>query len=142
MPIARCSFCVVVMRNSPISSGNVTDSLASESFALLLMVALTPKSLKADRTTLSIEWSDGLVQQISWQKLRDRCPCATCRNKHDQPPQLFNILKPEEAAPVRATAMHPVGNYAYQIDFSDGHNSGIYSLELLRELGEGSSPAP
>ena len=35
-----------------------------------------------------------------------------------------------------ATGMYPVGNYAYQIDFSDGHKTGIYSLELLRELGE------
>jgi DUF971 family protein len=49
---------------------------------------------------------------------------------------MFNILKPEEAAPVRATAMFPVGNYAYQINFSDGHNSGIFTLEQLRDLGE------
>jgi DUF971 family protein len=29
-----------------------------------------------------------------------------------------------------------VGNYAYAISFSDGHSSGIYSLELLRQLGD------
>jgi len=55
---------------------------------------------------------------------------------------MFNILKPEELAPVRATAMVPIGNYAYQIDFSDGHNSGIFSLELLREIGETCSAEP
>lgn len=49
---------------------------------------------------------------------------------------MFNILKPEEADPVRAIAMSPVGNYAYQIDFSDRHSSGIFSLEFLRELGD------
>ena len=32
--------------------------------------------------------------------------------------------------------MKPVGNYAYSIDFSDGHDTGIYALERLRELGE------
>jgi len=32
--------------------------------------------------------------------------------------------------------MRPAGNYAYTIAFSDGHSSGIYSLELLRQLGE------
>jgi DUF971 family protein len=32
--------------------------------------------------------------------------------------------------------MRPVGNYAYAIEFNDGHNSGIYSLDFLRELGE------
>jgi DUF971 family protein len=31
--------------------------------------------------------------------------------------------------------MTPVGNYAYKILFSDGHDTGIYTLDLLRELG-------
>jgi DUF971 family protein len=81
---------------------------------------------------------DGVEQRIPWRTLREHCPCATCRQKRSDPapPPLFNILKPEEANPVQATAMSPIGNYAYQIDFSDGHKTGIFSLELLRELGE------
>ena len=99
---------------------------------------LSLKSLKGDREALLIQWSDGVTRRIPWKTLRDRCPCATCRQKRadPSPAALFNILKPEEAAPVRATAMSPIGNYAYQIDFSDGHKTGIFSLELLRELGE------
>jgi len=31
-------------------------------------------------------------------------------------------------------AMYPKGHYAYQIAWNDGHDTGIYSLELLREL--------
>jgi len=31
--------------------------------------------------------------------------------------------------------MKPVGNYAYTISFSDGHDTGIFTFELLRELG-------
>ena len=34
-----------------------------------------------------------------------------------------------------SAAMKPVGHYAYSIDFSDGHDTGIYTLESLRELG-------
>lgn len=105
---------------------------------------LSPKSLKADRETLLMQWSDGVTHRIPWKVLRERCPCATCRQKRAEPPApapMFNILKPEEAGPVRATGMFPVGNYAYQIDFSDGHNSGIYSLDLLREIGESETPA-
>jgi DUF971 family protein len=98
---------------------------------------LSLKSLKGDREALLLAWSDGLVHRIPWRKLRESCPCATCRQKRAEPAPTFNILSPEEAAPVRATGMYPVGNYAYQIDFSDGHKTGIYSLELLRELGEG-----
>jgi len=103
---------------------------------------LSLKSLKGDREALLLAWSDGLTQRIPWRTLRESCPCATCRQKRAEPPQAFNILKPEEAAPVRATGMYPIGNYAYQIDFSDGHKTGIYSLELLRELGEGASASP
>jgi DUF971 family protein len=32
--------------------------------------------------------------------------------------------------------MKPIGNYAYGIEFSDGHDTGIYTFEYLRELGE------
>jgi DUF971 family protein len=49
---------------------------------------------------------------------------------------LFEVLKPEELQPLRASRMEALGNYAYHIDFSDGHNTGIYSLEFLRKLGE------
>src|SRR5262249_10169661 len=86
------------------------------------------KSLKADHEALLLEWSDGMVHRIPWRRLRDLCPCATCRQKRSEPAPVFNILKPEEAGPVRATSMSPIGNYAYQIEFSDGHKTGIYSL--------------
>ncbi len=36
----------------------------------------------------------------------------------------------------RAMKIDPVGNYAIQISWSDGHNSGIYSFRLLKELEE------
>lgn len=98
-------------------------------------LSLTPVSLKGDAEALTIQWSDGVTHRLPWQMLRDKCPCATCRVKRAEPPPVFNILKPEEAAPIRATSMQPLGNYAYQIHFSDGHNTGIYSLDLLHELG-------
>ena len=40
-----------------------------------------------------------------------------------------------EARPLRIEGIKPIGNYAYGIAFSDGHNTGIYSLEFLRTLG-------
>ena len=41
-----------------------------------------------------------------------------------------------EARPLTIAGMQPVGNYAYSIEFSDGHDTGIFTLELLRELGD------
>jgi DUF971 family protein len=86
---------------------------------------------------LSITWSDGLTQEITVRTLRDQCPCASCREKRkaeaDSPP-LLPVLRPEELQPLRIVDMRPVGNYAYSIRFSDGHDTGIYTLEHLRNM--------
>lgn len=88
---------------------------------------------------LRITWSDGMVREYSVKELRDVCPCATCREKRNVPPPpatALPILSAAEAAPLSIAAMNPVGRYAYGINFSDGHDTGIYTLESLRELGE------
>ena len=106
------------------------------------MQSHSPTSLKGDEETLSITWSDGCQHTIRWQILRDACPCATCIDVRAKPAEksteLFPVLSAAEAAPLRVQAMKPVGNYAYGISFSDGHDSGIYTFELLRALGEAS----
>ena len=43
------------------------------------------------------------------------------------------------AGPPAPVAMKPVGRYAYQIVWNDGHDSGIYTLEVLRKLGQPTS---
>jgi DUF971 family protein len=92
-----------------------------------------------DDGRLRIAWSDGQVRQYAIRQLRDSCPCATCREQRGAPPLpsgQLNVISLAEAQPLRISGMKPVGNYAYGIDFSDGHNTGIYTLELLRELGD------
>ena len=58
----------------------------------------------------------------------------------DPPPTELTVISPAEAQPLAIASMKPVGNYAYSINFSDGHETGIYTLELLRELGEEVAP--
>ena len=86
---------------------------------------------------VELVWSDGLTSGYPPRLLRDACPCATCRERRAEPPkpQLLQVLAPEEVAPLAITGMKPVGQYAYSIEFSDGHSSGIYTLDYLRELG-------
>jgi DUF971 family protein len=88
---------------------------------------------------LQIDWSDGQVRQYTVRELREGCPCASCREKRRAPPppstQLY-VLSPAETAPLRITNMQPQGHYAYAIHFSDGHNTGLFTLETLRELGQ------
>jgi len=49
---------------------------------------------------------------------------------------LLPVLAIEETRPVSITSMQPVGNYAYSIIFSDGHDTGLFTLEFLWQLGE------
>jgi DUF971 family protein len=98
-----------------------------------------PVELKlVDPSRLRIVWNDGESREYSVRELREQCPCATCRELRSAPPPPSNVLpvlSTAETQPLRITAMHPTGRYAYSIHFSDGHDTGIYTLELLRELG-------
>jgi len=106
-------------------------------------MTLQPTKLElATPDRLRITWSDGAIHDYPVRELRDRCPCATCREIRNAPPPattLLPIITDAETRPLRITAMKPVGNYAYSIDFSDGHDTGIYTLETLREWGRETS---
>ena len=48
---------------------------------------------------------------------------------------LIPVLSAAEARPLELQGMTPVGNYAYAIAFSDGHDTGIFTFDLLRGIG-------
>jgi DUF971 family protein len=103
------------------------------------MAAYPTKLERPSDDLLRIAWSDGLTREYKVRELRNACPCATCREKRSAPPPPPNVLPvipPGAGGPISITGMRPTGNYAYNIQFSDGHNSGLYTLELLQELGE------
>lgn len=83
-----------------------------------------------------IDWKDGHSSELGLDYLRDRCPCATCTGAHGTPRREpgaaspFPIFKPA----LRIVGAEPVGSYALRIAWNDGHSSGIYSWELLREI--------
>ena len=86
---------------------------------------------------LLIEWSDDVRQQMSPAQILERCPCATCREKRkakNESQPVLAIAPADSSGPVRITAMAPVGNYAYSIEFDSGCSKGIYTFELLRQL--------
>jgi DUF971 family protein len=87
---------------------------------------------------LLIDWSDGRRRVYRIRELRDACPCATCREKRSQPadPLALPVLKQVQTQPLTISSMEPMGNYAYSIRFSDGHDTGIFAFDLLRQLGE------
>lgn len=96
---------------------------------------LRPVALKKDGDDrLLIEWSDGHRSVYLWTHLRSQCPCAGCKGEREQPPDPFRILKPTELEPIKPMSVSPIGHYAYKIVWSDGHDSGLFTLEHLRAL--------
>lgn len=94
----------------------------------------TPTSMKREGDQLIIEWNDGARGAITWKQLREACPCAGCKEEREKPPDPFRILKPNELMPLAPVSMPRVGRYAYKVVWNDGHDTGIFTLEHLRQL--------
>jgi len=95
---------------------------------------------------VDITWADNHTSHYDFAYLRDECPCATCNEKRDQEHQHQHAGVGTKAAVIsspalpmfkpkmRAQSATQVGNYAVQISFNDGHNTGIFSYEHLRNI--------
>jgi DUF971 family protein len=96
----------------------------------------TPKSIKlaGGDNTLAVEWSDGHLSRYPYRYLRGRCPCANCHGAGLPPEQAAGALPMFGVKPLAPARAELVGRYALQIFWNDGHSSGIYSFDYLREL--------
>lgn len=97
----------------------------------------TPTSIEQHGPAdLAIRWGDGVESLLSVRTLRLACACAVCVDEWTGEQRLDPTAVPEDVRPVR---IEPVGRYALQITWTDGHDSGIYSYERLRALAEPAS---
>jgi DUF971 family protein len=84
---------------------------------------------------LAIRWANGSESFIPLEKLRRGCPCAACHGETDI---LGNVYKsPDKPLPAAAFELRrfvPVGGYAIQPFWADGHNSGIFSFDYLEQV--------
>ncbi len=96
--------------------------------------APTPTKIQQhDARTLAISWTDGVESRLDVRAVRLACGCASCVDEWTGQGLLDPASVPEDVSPVR---IQSVGRYAIQIDWSDGHATGIYLFEHLRTLGE------
>ena len=80
---------------------------------------------------LEIAFADGRSFRLPYEFLRVYSPSAEVRG-HGPGQEVLQTGKRE----VEIRALEPVGSYAVQPQFSDGHSTGIYSWDYLYELGE------
>ncbi|HEY0513524.1 MAG TPA: DUF971 domain-containing protein [Thermoanaerobaculia bacterium] len=78
---------------------------------------------------LRLTWNDGHAAEYPYDYLRGWCPCAGCQGHNN-----LKIQYQPPRNPVDAESIRPVGNYAISIAFSDGHGTGIYRYEFLRDI--------
>jgi DUF971 family protein len=91
-----------------------------------------PRNIAVAGRELALSWADGHESYFPFDDLRRSCPCALCRGQREAPPDPLRIVKAPAAGEVAISRLVPVGAYAVQIVWSDGHDTGIRSFESLR----------
>jgi DUF971 family protein len=95
---------------------------------------LTPARIHADRAgrALEIDWTDGHRTRYDFVTLRWLCPCAFCRGEMGTPGWLDSKPTLSEAQ-TTLTDLQLVGQYAVAPTWADGHHTGFYTFQRLRE---------
>ena len=106
---------------------------------------ICPKAITLNKLEgyLEITWSDDLVCRYPLGHLREACPCVECRGGHakmglEHAPE--NLLKLVPKRSYELKDLSPVGNYALQPIWDDGHATGMYTWEYLRLLCPQAAP--
>lgn len=94
---------------------------------------ITSRNVELTGEGVRIEWTDGRTCLYPYRYLRLQCACAACVEEMTGRPVLNPSSVPND---VIAVEYLPVGRYAIQFLWSDGHATGIYPFEHLLRLAE------
>jgi DUF971 family protein len=92
-----------------------------------------PTGIRAQQAeqVLELTWTDGRADRLPYHHIRANCPCASCRDEWTG----ARILDAATIRPdLRIEGLEGVGSYAVRIVWNDGHGSGLYTWEQLRDL--------
>lgn len=96
-------------------------------------------SVSREKRVVCIRWQDGHESVYGFDLLRKDCPCALCNDQRSKQSPSASLSLTVLSGPVlktgeiQVTEVKPVGRYAINFVWSDGHDSGIYSYTFLRE---------
>lgn len=97
---------------------------------------LEPLNVQLIGSELAVQWNDSRESFLPLEFLRRACPCAACGG---EPDVLGNVVRPQTTHTISSFELrgwNMVGGYAIQPRWADGHDSGIYTYQYLRRLGE------
>jgi DUF971 family protein len=99
---------------------------------------MRPKDIQQIGGELAIKWNDGDESFIPLEKLRRCCPCASCQGETDIMGNLYK--NPEQKlrpAAFELVRFESVGGYGIQPAWADGHATGIFTFEYLKQIAGG-----
>ncbi len=102
------------------------------------MSTLSALTVEKEAQILVVSFADGLSAALRLDSLRRACPCVMCRGGHENmgapiDPAIF-LETPQKIRTLRAIT--PIGTYALQFTWEDGHNSGLYRIDTIRSWAE------
>lgn len=86
---------------------------------------------RANLADIKVKWQGGHESVYPSRELRLACPCAACMDEMTGAARLIATSVPQGVQPLKVEL---VGRYAISIQWSDGHNTGIYPFPYLRKL--------
>jgi len=84
---------------------------------------------------LHLSWSDGHESVFGYEALRRVCPCAWCAGEGDYPGNMTPTAALTEQQ-ITLYELQMVGRYGLTPIWGDGHKTGIYTYERLRNMCE------
>ena len=101
-------------------------------------MSCSPLSLKAVAPVgneLALSWEDCFEQFLALEMLRRACPCAVCCGEPDVMGRGDAPARSYRPGSFELKSYDFVGGYGLSLKWGDGHSTGIYSYQLLRDLG-------
>ncbi len=96
---------------------------------------MAPTKIKVkDKKNLYILWEDKSESLIPLSELRKRCPCAKCQAERQN--RAASYIPLYSSVQLTLKDIRIVGNYAIQLYWQDGHDTGIYMYDFLKKLND------
>ncbi|MFT5192537.1 MAG: DUF971 family protein [Verrucomicrobiales bacterium] len=93
-----------------------------------------PDDIQMIGDEVALRWSDGSEDYFKMELLRARSPSAENIGERDLTGKLHGGTSQTSFPGVQVTGWQPVGGYAIQFEFSDGHRTGLFAFDYLKTL--------
>ena len=101
----------------------------------MLCFQMRPLDIQQIGDELAVKWDDGTEGFVKLEVLRRHCPCAGCQGERDIMGNLYKGPdKPLTPDSFKLVRIAPVGGYALQPLWADGHGTGLFAFDYLKKV--------